>query len=73
MKRLQMKFQDNLGNKKMMSLTNIKEDVNKEAVEKAAAEIIAAKVFKAKEGLFETFTKAEIVETNKTVIVDKEN
>lgn len=73
MKRLQMKFQDNTGNKKMMSFTNIKENLDSAEVERVAGEIIAAKVFTAKEGVFDALLKAELIETTKTELVNKEN
>lgn len=72
MKRLQMNFKDSAGTKKMMSFTNIKEDIKEDLVNNVAADIIASKVLKTKEGLFETFTKAEVVETIKTVLVNNE-
>ena len=73
MKRLQMTFKNAENDKKSISIANMKEDVTADNVTEASNEMIAANVFTVKDKPFAKLSKAEVIETTKTVLVEEQN
>lgn len=73
MKRLQMTFKNADSDRKSVSIANMKEDISAENVKEASKEIIETGVFTVKDKPFTRLSKAEVIETTKTILVEEQN